>query len=547
MILLSTFLLSIFVTMALIPVFSRVAGKMHALDVPDWRKVHGQPIPRVGGLAMAIGAMVSALLWIQSGNFVHAYLIGVSIIVLVGLLDDIKGIDYRAKFAGQIAAALILIFVGGIKITTLGTLLPENVVLPDWFAIPFTLVVIVGVTNAINLADGLDGLAGGISLLSLACLAYLAFLEGDTLITLLAVSLSGAILGFLRFNTFPATVFMGDTGSQLIGFSVIALTLNLTQGQTPLSQVLPLLVIGFPILDTVTVMVERLVQRRPLFVADKNHLHHKLIGLGLFQTEAVLAIYVLQSAFVVSAFVFRFYSEWLILSLYLSLSLFLVGGLLLGERKKWRFKREGLFDRVIKGRLKTLRERGVFIRLSFGFVWIGLPLLLGVTCLLPGNIPGSLAVPCAIAGGAVAFGHLIKKPWGRWVLVTILYLFIPFIVFFAETQRGPWVVNGYEKLYNTSYVFLALCVVLTLKWTKRRQGFRLTPTDFLILFMVLGVSLLPGDYAKEYHLGAIAARIATLFFSYEVLIGELRDKLGPLSWSTVAALFLVAGRSLAGV
>ena len=90
-----------------------------------------------------------------------AYLIGASIIVLVGLLDDIKGIDYRAKFAGQIAAALILIFVGGIKITTLGTLLPESVVLPDWFAIPFTLLVIVGVTNAINLADGLDGLAGG--------------------------------------------------------------------------------------------------------------------------------------------------------------------------------------------------------------------------------------------------------------------------------------------------------------------------------------------------------------------------------------------------
>src|SRR4030042_2983374 len=204
MILLSTFLLSIFVTMALIPVFSRVAGKMHALDVPDWRKVHGQPIPRVGGLAIAIGALVSAVLWIRSDCFFHSYLIGAAIIVLVGFLDDIKGIDYRSKFAGQIAAALILIFVGGIKITTLGNLLPERVVLPDSFSIPFTLLVIVGVTNAINLADGLDGLAGGICLISLSCLGYLAFLQGDTLIILLAVSLSGAILGFLRFNSFPA-------------------------------------------------------------------------------------------------------------------------------------------------------------------------------------------------------------------------------------------------------------------------------------------------------------------------------------------------------
>ena len=547
MLLLSTFLLSIFVTMPLIPVFSRFAGKLHALDVPDWRKVHGRPVPRVGGLAMAIGMLVSALLWIQSESFVHAYLIGASIIVLVGVLDDLKGLDYRAKFAGQIAAALIIIFMGGIKITTLGTLLPETIMIPDWFAVPFTLLVIVGVTNAINLADGLDGLAGGICLLSLGCLGYLAFLEGDTLITLLAVSLSGAIFGFLRFNTFPAIVFMGDTGSQLIGFSVIALTLNLTQGHTPLSPLLPLLIIGFPIIDTVTVMVERLVHRRPLFAADKNHLHHKLIGLGLFHTEAVLVIYLAQAAFVASALVFRFYSDWVILGLYLFLSFILVGGLLLGERKKWRFKRVGLFDSVVKGRLRALRERGVFIRLSFGFVWIGLPLLLGITCFLPMSIPVSFAVPCAVAGGVVALGHLARKPWGRWALVATLYLFIPFIVFFAETQRGPWIGNGWAKLYNASYVVLVLCVVLTLRWTKRRKGFRLTPTDFLIVFIVLVVALLPGDYAKEYHLGAIAARIAALFFSYEVLIGELRDKLGPLAWSTVAALFLVAGRSLAGI
>ena len=363
----------------------------------------------------------------------------------------------------------------------------------------------------------------------------------------LPLSLSGAIFGFLRFNTYPATVFMGDTGSQLIGFSVIALALNLTQGQTPLSPLLPLLIIGFPVLDTVTVMVERLVHRRPLFAADKNHLHHKLIGLGFFHTEAVLVIYMVQAAFVVSALVFRFYSEGVILSLYLSLSLLFVGGLLLGERKKWRFKRQGLFDRVVKGRLKTLRERKVFIRVPFDVVNVGLPLLLGVTCLLPRSIPGSFGIACAIAGGIVVLGYLSRKPWGRGGLVATLYLFIPFIVFFAEAQKEPWVVNSWAKLYNASYVFLALCVLLTLKWTKRRTGFRLTPTDFLILFMVLGVSLLPGDYAKEYHLGAIAAKIATLFFSYEVLIGELRDKLGPFAWSTAGALFLVAARSLVGV
>jgi len=547
MLLLSSFLLSLFITMALIPVFIRAAPKFHALDVPDWRKVHGRPIPRVGGLAMAIGTLVTTFLLIPLESYTRAYLIGASIIVLVGFIDDIRGIDYRAKFAGQIAAALFLIFAGGIKITTLGNLLPDNFILPDWVAIPFTLVVIVGVTNAINLADGLDGLAGGICLISLSCLGYFAFLEGDTLILLSAVSLLGAILGFLRFNTFPATVFMGDTGSLLIGFSVIALSLHLTQGQTALSPLLPLPIIGFPIIDTATVMIERLAERRPLFVADRKHLHHKLVGLGLFHTEAVLAVYIVQAAFTVLAFVFRFYSEWVILVLYLSLSFLFVGGLLLGEWKKWRFKRRGLFDLVVKDHLKTLREKRVFIRIAFVTFSVSLPLLLAVTCFLPESIPGPFAVPCAIAGGLVALGYLSQKPWGRWVLIATLYLFIPFIIFFAETQRWPWVVNGWANLYNASYVFLVLCVILTLRLTKRRQGFRLTPTDFLILFIVLGVSLLPGDYAQEYHLGAIAARIAVLFFSYEVLIGELRDRLGPLAWSTAATLFVVAGRSLAGI
>jgi UDP-GlcNAc:undecaprenyl-phosphate GlcNAc-1-phosphate transferase len=547
MILLSTFLLSTFVTMALIPVFSRVAARLHAIDVPDWRKVHELPIPRIGGLALAIGALGSALLWIQPGSFIHAHLIGASIIVLVGFLDDTKGLDYRAKFAGQVAAALILIFMGGIKIQTLGTLLPEGVELPDWFAIPFTLLVIVGVTNAINLADGLDGLAGGISMLSLGCLGYLAFLQDETLVTLLAVSLSGAILGFLRFNTYPAIVFMGDTGSQLIGFSVIALALKLTQGNTPLSQLLPLLIIGFPVIDTAVVIMERLAHRRHLFTADKNHLHHKLIGLGLFHTESVLVIYLLQAVFVVLALVLRFYSEWVILSLYLSFSLLFAGALLLSEKRKWRFQRQGIFDRVVKGRLKTLRERRVFIRLSFGVVKIGLPLLLGVTCFLPRDIPVYFAAPCALAGAAVALGQYFPKPWGRWALVGNLYLSIPFIIFFAETQRGPWVVNGFTNLYNVSYLILVLCVVLTMKWTKRKQGFRWTPTDFLILFIVLAVALLPAEYAREYDLGPIAARIAALFFSYEVLIGELRDELGPVAWSTTAALFLVAGRGFAGI
>ena len=155
-------------------------------------------------------------------------------IVLFGLLDDLKGIDFRLKFFSQMVAALVIVIYGGIKIKSLGGLLPDDMLLPDAVAIPLTVVAIVGVTNAVNLADGLDGLAGGICLLSFCCLAYLAYLEEDFTLCLLALALAGAIFGFLRYNTYPAELFMGDTGSQFLGFSAISLVAGAYPGAEPL-------------------------------------------------------------------------------------------------------------------------------------------------------------------------------------------------------------------------------------------------------------------------------------------------------------------------
>ena len=196
--------------------------------------------------------------------------------------------------------------------------------MPGYIAIPFTVLIIVGVTNAINLSDGLDGLAGGMSLLIFCCIAYLAHLEGESTIVLVSACLAGAIFGFLRFNTYPATIFMGDSGSQFLGFSAVVLSLMITQGRTPLSPLLPLVILGFPILDTVIVMAERVAERRPIFSADKNHLHHRLIRLGFFHTEAVTAIYVIQAFLVVAAIFLKYHSEWLLFGGYVIFSLLIV-------------------------------------------------------------------------------------------------------------------------------------------------------------------------------------------------------------------------------
>ena len=244
---LSTLLLSTFITIALIPVFSRGALRFNiGLDLPDARKVHERPIPRVGGIAITLGVYGSTIFWSPQDQFLKAYAIAGGFIVLFGLLDDLKGIDFRLKFFSQMVAALVIVIYGGIKIKSLGGLLPDDMLLPDAIAIPLTVVAIVGVTNAVNLADGLDGLAGGICLLSFSCLAYLAYLEENFALCLLGLALAGSIFGFLRYNTYPAELFMGDTGSQFLGFSAVSLSLSLTQGQTPLSPLLPLMILGFP-------------------------------------------------------------------------------------------------------------------------------------------------------------------------------------------------------------------------------------------------------------------------------------------------------------
>ena len=207
------------------------------------------------------------------------FLCGIAVILLFGVWDDIRGLDYRLKFLGQITAVLIVVLYGGvvIRFVPLSGLEP----LPDYVAIPFTVFALIGITNAVNLADGLDGLAGGITLLSLGMIGILAYPTGDTNVPLAAIAVIGSIVGFLRFNTYPARIFMGDGGSQFLGFSAGVLVVMLTQeSNTALSPALTLMILGLPILDTGMVMAQRLHEGRSPFLPDKNHIHHKLLALG---------------------------------------------------------------------------------------------------------------------------------------------------------------------------------------------------------------------------------------------------------------------------
>jgi UDP-GlcNAc:undecaprenyl-phosphate GlcNAc-1-phosphate transferase len=547
MIYLSTLLLALFVTISLIPFFMKIAGKMKVLDVPDERKVHTVPIPRVGGLAIAIGVFVAMFFWRDESGFLKSYIIGSVVIVFFGIIDDVKNLNYKIKFSSQIIAALVVVLYGGLKITHLGALLPDNMSLPGWIAIPFTIVLIVGVTNAVNLADGLDGLAGGICLLSFCCLGYLAYLAENTTVALISLALIGAIFGFLRFNTYPASIFMGDTGSQFLGFSLITISISLTQGTTALSPVLPLIVCGFPVLDTITVMLQRISQKHSPFLPDKKHFHHRLMRIGFYHTEAVFIIYVIQTLFIVSAFVFRFYSEWALLIGYGLFAALIIGAFLVAAKSHFALKRYNLIDKVVKGRLKVLREKNFFIMIFFRTIEFSIPLLMLVTSFLPRSIPGFISILSAGLIVLVTIVWALKKSWLRVVLTLTLYLLIPLIVYLSTVDPRLQESRYYiEEFYNYSFVFIVFFVVLTLRFTRRRRGFKVTPMDFLILFIALVAPYVAGTYTTHKEIGAVAAKTIMLFFSYEVLIGELRGKFDKLTFATVCILIVMAARGFLG-
>lgn len=461
-------------------------------------------------------------------------------------MDDVKDLGYKPKFFGQIAATLVVIFYGGLTINNLGDLLPYGLDLPQFIAIPLTLVAIIGVTNAINLSDGLDGLAGGISLLSFLCIGYLGYRCNCVCTTMICVAIIGGLFGFLRFNTFPATVFMGDAGSQLIGFLGITLSLKLTQGNTPLSPVLPLLLVGFPVLDTLTVMAARKLHGRPVFSADKNHFHHKLMNIGLYHTEAVFFIYVIQAVLITFAFMFRYYSEWLLLSFYLLFTVPIFAGVLWANKTDRRLKRPGLFDFAVKNRLKIFKDENFLIKLSFISLEMALPVFLLFSIFLLKDVPVYISASAIFFILMIISSTLFFKSWIGSVLRISYYLMVPYLVFMSETTPVMWAKGPVTNIYNIAFIILAVFVVLTIKYTRRIKGFKATPMDFIILFVALIIPNLPDPGIQNYHMGVMATKIIVLFFSFEVWVCELRGKVGRPQLCTTVALVILAVRGFLG-
>ncbi|NGZ96166.1 MAG: hypothetical protein CV089_08575 [Nitrospira sp. WS110] len=526
------FITSLFLCMALIPPLQLNAGRWRFMDQPGERKVHANPIPRIGGIAFGSAALLSVFFWVPQDPVVAPVLLSALVILGFGIWDDRAGLNYKIKLVGQLIAVFVVAVIGGIRLDQLPFLYEQDA--PLWLSLPVTVLFLVGAANAVNLSDGLDGLAGGLAFLSFAGIAYLSYLSDDVTVLVLASGFLGGLLGFLRYNTYPARIFMGDAGSQLLGFFMGVLVILLSDpSRDPFTPTVGLLVLGLPFLDTIAVMGHRLAKGRSPFIGDRNHVHHKLLALGFSHYEAVIVIYAIQAVMVGLAYLLRWQSDVMILSMYVSFAagmfaLFFAterGGTLLSSSAEGRV----LVD-------TKLARAGLWLSdMAPRFLAVVVPLFLVVNVFLPGRVP--------IDVGYAAISLFVVVLLGLWLLPRHrshfvrggLYVGSAFLMYMGE-QSGLPDIRPIYVTQNSVLAIIAILVLLSMRFS-RGNRFQTTPLDYLMVFFALIVPLLPEMRADMPTLSVLAGKLIILYFAFELLLHTFVDRVQQLGAVSLWVLF----------
>jgi len=284
-------LLTLAVSLMVTPLVRSLAPRLGAIDKPEARKVHAGLMPRLGGSAIYIAFVCGVLATGFYTRQVAGLLLSSTIVFAIGVVDDIKGVSSRTKLLFQLIGAIVFVVFGGyVKYIT--NPIGGNLIFLDYWGVPVTLLWLVGISNAVNLIDGLDGLAGGVSIISAFTMAVVSYSRGYTQPAVLAILVAVATLGFLKYNFHPASIFMGDSGSLFLGFALGAIAImGFSKGATVIALIMPILILGIPIFDTFFAIIRRYSEHKPIFQADRGHLHHRLLDLGLSHKQTVGIIY----------------------------------------------------------------------------------------------------------------------------------------------------------------------------------------------------------------------------------------------------------------
>lgn len=299
-----TFIAAVILT----PLVKKFAIAIGAVDQPNDRKVHVLVMPRLGGLAIFLSVVIGVIFYKPVSPFLLPIALGALIIIVTGILDDLFELSPKIKLIGQILAASVVIL-GGIKVEFINLPFDARLEL-GLFAVPLTLLWIIGVTNAINLIDGLDGLSAGVSSIVLATMATMAYVNGNFFVLAISMIMLGATLGFLIYNFHPAQIFMGDTGSLFLGFMLSVLSLLGFKNITLFSLLVPAIILAVPISDTLFAIVRRALKKKPLSAPDKSHLHHCLLRSGFSHRQTVLIIYAMSAFFSLCAILLSQTTLW---------------------------------------------------------------------------------------------------------------------------------------------------------------------------------------------------------------------------------------------
>ncbi|MBI5041295.1 MAG: undecaprenyl/decaprenyl-phosphate alpha-N-acetylglucosaminyl 1-phosphate transferase [Gammaproteobacteria bacterium] len=535
------FMVALAVSMAIIPVMIRLAPHIGMIDKPDPRKVHVVPIPRAGGIGIVLGALLPMAIWLPLTDTLLAFYVGSLVLLAFGVWDDIAELGHYVKFIGQFIAAILVVYFGGVVVESFPFMGLEP--LSPMIGKPFTVIALVGMINAINHSDGLDGLAGGESLMSLAGMLYLATQASGTEATVLAVAVMGGVFGFLRFNSHPARVFMGDGGSQFLGFSLGVLAVLLTQQvNTALSPALPLLLLGLPIADILMVFWKRARAGGSWFKATKNHVHHRLLELGFHHYESVTIIYTVQALMVLAAVAMPYVADAALVAIYLALCLLVFVFLERAERRSWRVHAAvGVAGGVMRN-VQYLCETPLTRNAPAVFVTLAVSIFMLIGAFGIQRVPADMTLVAAVL--AVALLVRLVLGYRVWFLMLRLLVFtaVALVVYLVNTYPQSW----YAALDTTGYVFfaaLALALAIGIRLAER-DSFRVTPLDYLVVLIVVALAMLPEkDLAATGMLG-MALQAIVLFYGAELAMRKMRNRWNLFTGATLFSLGVIAVRGL---
>ncbi|MGB5261394.1 MAG: MraY family glycosyltransferase [Gammaproteobacteria bacterium] len=527
------------ISMVIIPIVVRLAPKLGMVDQPGSRKVHEKPIPRVGGVGIVLGSLIPISLLLPIDAAMASFIFGGIVLFVFGALDDSRELGHYVKFIGQFIAVIGVVYVGDVYVTQLPFMGGEPV--SEAIGRPFTVFAMVGMINAINHSDGLDGLAGGESLLSLCAIAYLAYLADGTDALIMALAIIGGLLGFIRFNTHPASIFMGDSGSQFLGYSLGFLAVLLTQEVNPvLSPALPALLLGLPIADIIAVVIQRIYHKMNWFRASRNHIHHRLLDLGFHHYESVVLIYSIQTLLVITAILVPYEADSLIAAIYLIVVATVFILLYLAERSGWRIHQDSIImiDEFIES---TIRSHTIS---SFAYLVVvfGLSLFLVAGSVIATRVPVDLAVVglllCALMVIRLAFGY---RAWFL-PLRLLSYMAIIFVVYLLNTYQ-PAYLSGADMVTYLFFGTLVLGIALMIRYTERGQ-FRTTPTDFLVIIAISILAVLSSQGIVDSGLTAIILKGIILFYGCELVLNQMKTRLNVFTLSVLFSLSVISVRGL---